>query len=371
MSDVLIADDSPADRANLRTHLDRHGFRVHEVEAAAEVLSRASAVRPHVIVLGVRLPELDGISLCRQLRSDPLLGAVPVLMLTGRDADGDVRAGFEAGADDYVTRDGDPEVFLARVRRLSRYRQMADSSLLNEQMAQVGRLLAGIVHEIRGPLGVIRGNAELMRLQLAEGDLALQFAEPIIRGAQVLQLRLEHLMATVRVGKAVLRPLAIVPLVREATDYFRKGSDPRASRVEVHSELSDELPPVLADAGRLIQVLLNLLANAREALAAREAGGKIHLSARLETEPRGTRSGLLVEVVDDGPGIPDELLDRIFEPFFTTKEGGTGYGLYLAREILREHDGQLVAGNAPGGGACVGLWLPLEGSGESLSGSRP
>ena len=65
-----------------------------------------------------------------------------------------------------------------------------------------------------------------------------------------------------------------------------------------------------------------------------------------------------VEIVDDGPGIPEDHLERIFEPFFTTKAEGSGYGLYLAGEILREHAGRLTACNVPGGGACLAVWLP-------------
>src|SRR5260370_26796786 len=120
---------------------------------------------------------------------------------------------------------------LARVRRLVRYRQMSTASVFNEQLAQVGRLLAGIVHEIRGPLSVIRGNAELLRMTLPPGDNSLaQWIDPIVRGTQLLQVRLEHLMAAVKSGSANLQLLEVTPLVREATDLFPKGTDPRGRK---------------------------------------------------------------------------------------------------------------------------------------------
>src|SRR5262249_48290632 len=159
--------------------------------------------------------------------------------------------------DDYVAKDAAGEIFLARVRRLVRYRQMATVAALNEQFVQVGKLLAGIVHEIRGPLSVIRGNAELMKLTLGDGHEAPQWIEPIIRNARPLQVRLEHLMATVRGGPAVLQLQEIAPLVREAADLFQKGVDPRSGRVAVAHECAGGLPPVRADAGRMIQVFLN------------------------------------------------------------------------------------------------------------------
>ena len=358
MSHVLIVDDSPADRAYFRTLLRKADYRVHEVALGAQALASALTVRPHVVILDINLPDIDGHTVCRSLRADPMIGGIPVLMLTVRDHEADVLAGLEAGADDYVPKDAAPEVFLARVRRLCRYRQMANTSLLNEQMAQIGRLLAGIVHEIRGPLGVIRGNAELMRMQLAQDDPALRFADPIIRSVQLLQVRLEHLMATVRGGPPVLQPLELEPLALEAIDYFRKGSDPKQGRVEVVVTPPDRpIPPVRADAGRLLQVLLNLMINAREAMLSRRDSGRLEL--RLVPAEDEGRPGVRVEVLDDGPGIPEDLLNRIFEPFFTTKETGTGYGLYLGAEILREHGGRLSACNRPEGGACFVLWLPL------------
>jgi signal transduction histidine kinase len=357
MSAVLIVDDSPADRALFRTILTRSGFTVHEVATGRDALQQARELRPHVIVLDVNLPDTDGHTVCRQLRLDPHSSGIPVLMLTVRGNDADVLAGLEAGADDYVPKDAPSEIVLARVRRLVRYRQMATSSVLNEQLAQIGRLLAGIVHEIRGPLSVIRGNAELMRLNLPPGDAIFgQWIDPIIRSTQVLQARLEHLMAAVRTGTSELQPLELKPLVREAADLFLKGTDPRSGKVVVHTEFDDPLPVVLADAGRLIQVILNLLGNAHDAILAGRREGRIDV--RVGKAHDEDRDWIKIEVADDGPGIAELNMGRIFEPFFTTKEGGSGYGLYLASEILREHGGRLTVCNGPEGGACFAVWLP-------------
>ncbi|HWE36280.1 MAG TPA: response regulator [Isosphaeraceae bacterium] len=356
MSDVLIVDDSPDDRALFRTILRRAGFAVHEAATGGAAPALIREARPHVVVLDVNLPDTTGHDVCRALRADPLTAGLPVLMLTAFDNDRDVLAGLEAGADDYVAKDAAPEVFLARVRRLVRYRQMATTSVLNEQLAQIGRLLAGIVHEIRGPLSVVRGNAELLRMRLPADDASQPFLDPILRNCQLLQARLEHLMAAVRVGPSAREALDVGPLVREAADLFLKGVDPRGGRVALATELVAGLPPVLADAGRLMQVVLNLLANAHEAIVATRAGGRIAVTTAPARDEAG--SWVVVEVCDDGPGIPEAYLARIFEPFFTTKEKGSGYGLYLASEILREHGGRLTAANLDGGGARFTMWLP-------------
>jgi signal transduction histidine kinase len=328
---------------------------VHEVAKGREAVAKAREVRPHAIILDVNLVDTDGHTVCRALRADPDVASVPVLMLTVRDNDADVLAGLEAGADDYVAKDSPPEIVLARVRRLVQYRQMAIVAVLNEQLVQVGRLLAGIVHEIRGPLAVIRGSAELMRLQLTAEDPHMQWIEPILRNAQLLQVRLEHLMATVRSGPAKVEFLDVAPLAREAADLFLKGTDPRGQHVAIEVDLAEELPRARADAGRLIQVFLNLFGNAHEAITDARARGQIVMRVFPHRDP--DRDWVKIEIADDGPGIPEDYLERIFEPFFTTKESGSGYGLYLASEILREQGGRLTVSNRPGGGACFTVWL--------------
>lgn len=357
MSSVLIVDDSPADRALFRTILSRAGYSVDELAGGRDVVERARALRPHAIVLDVNLPDFDGHSVCRALKADPEVAGLPVLMLTVRDNDADVLAGLEAGADDYVAKDAAPEIVLARVQRLIQFRQLATVAVLNEHLVQVGRLLAGIVHEIRGPLSVIRGSAELLRYQFASDDPRLPSIEPILRSAQLLQVRLEHLMATVRNGAPVLQAVDVANLVRESSEMFLKGSDPRVRHVKVETECEEGLPSVWVDPGRFILVLLSLLGNAQEAITLSGKGSVVRV--RVAQTRDGQDEWSTVEVRDDGPGIPQAFLDRVFEPFFTTKEKGSGYGLYLAAETLREQGGRLSVRNLPEGGACFTIWLPL------------
>ena len=272
-------------------------------------------------------------------------------MLTVRDNDTDVLAGLEAGADDYVAKPFAPEIVLARVRRLIEFRRLATVAVLNEHLVQVGRLLAGIVHEIRGPLSVIRGRAVVMRLQLPTEDSNHQWFDPILRNAQLLQARLEHLMATVRSGPSGSQIIAIEPLVREAADLFQKGTDPRGGRVTIETVLGETERQVKVDAGRLLQVLLSLFGNAHEAILSAQPGGGIVVQTDNACEDG--RDWAVIEVSDDGPESPRHSF-RIFEPFFTTKETGSRYGLYLASRSFLEAGGGSRP-ERPGGGACFGL----------------
>ncbi len=227
-------------------------------------------------------------------------------MLTVRDNDTDVLNGLNAGADDYVTKDSPGEIFLARISRLIQYRQMANVAALNENLVQVGRLLAGIVHEIRGPLSVIRGSAELMKYQLKPDDPYLQWLDPILRNAQVLQVRLEHLMATVRSGPPMVVLVDLPLLSAESADLYLKGTDPRAgtrSRSR-RSFPTGSLRCVPTPAG-LLQVFLNLLGNAYEAILASKGRGQI--TVRVEPVCDQDVDWVRVEISDNGPGIPGSL----------------------------------------------------------------
>jgi len=358
LGSILIVDDSPADRAILRNYLSREGYVVHEVSRGLEALPKLREVHAHVVVLDVNLPDIDGHKVCRLIREDQELLGIPVLMLTVRHDDRDILAGLEAGADDYVAKDSAREIILARVRRLIEFRRMSSVSILNQQLAQLGRLLAGIIHEIRSPLSVIRGSAELLRMNTSKDDENSQWIESILRGTNLLQIRLEHLMATVRSGSTDVKPVELNGLVMDSASLFVKGLPPDERKVAVEIEESPSAPRVLADTGRLMQVLFNLMSNAREAILSKKGEGRIVL--RTSSRESAGRLFGLVEVIDNGPGIPESIISRVFEPFFTTKETGSGYGLYLAREILGEQSATISVSNAEGGGACFTIAIPAD-----------
>jgi signal transduction histidine kinase len=358
MGAVLIVDDSAADRTLLRTILGRGGYTVYEVAKGGDAVQKAKEVRPHVIILDVNLPDMNGLAVCHAIRADREIANLPVLMLTVRHDDSDVLAGLEAGADDYVAKDAAGEIVLGRVRRLIQFRQMSSMAMLNQQLVQVGRLLTGIIHEIRGPLAVIRGSAEVLQLNHSQNHDDSQWVECILRNSQVLQLRLDHLLAAVRNSSADVQVVDLSSLLRESVQLFVKGLPAADRHIQVTTECDDRVPPIRVDPGRLMQVLFSLLGNAQQALSRSGRGRRIVVRAR-RAQDDGS-SWIAVDVSDDGPGVPEAYIDRIFEPFFTTREDGTGYGLYLAAEILKEQSGRLTVRNNPEGGATFTIWLAAD-----------
>ncbi len=364
MATALLIDDNPRRSATIRALLEAAGLTVHCGWEDGEILSQVQARRPNLIALALDLAGVNVPELCRTLRVDVVGTGMALIVVTdhcvGTEADqaGLINAALASGADDILAADEVPGLAVARLQRLIRFHQLTALAILNEQLAQVGRLVAGIVHEIRAPLTVIRGNAELMAMELGQDHPAGIWFRPILRNAQTLQVRLEHLMAAVRLGPCDPRPHDVVPILHESINLFEKGVDTCRGHVAIELKLDPPaglIPLVLVDAGRLIQVVLNLLSNACDAILAERPDGRIEVQVRSRPDD-GT---VEIDVQDDGPGISPGFIERVFEPFFTTKANGTGYGLYLAAEILREHGGRLTVCTPENGGACFSIHLPI------------
>ena len=181
-----------------------------------------------------------------------------------------------------------------------------------------------------------------MRLALQQIDQQAQRAGEIIR----------RLRALVQNRETRLEPSAVNPLVTEVLGFVR--GDARLNEVELVQDLAETLPTAMVDRIQVQQILLNLLRNAIESVVeARTAGREVRISTRHDGS--GT---LTIEVVDNGSGVPAELVSRIFDPFCTTKESGTGLGLAISRTIAEAHHGRLSYASAEGGGARFILQLP-------------
>jgi two-component system NtrC family sensor kinase len=229
----------------------------------------------------------------------------------------------------------------AREREL---RAQGEALLRSERLAAIGRIAAQITHEIRNPLSSISLNAEELGERAPE---TRELCDAIVREVDRLTAITEDYLRFARLPKPQLQRADLNDTVRDLVEFVRPELD--AAGVEVTLSLAPELPRVLADVAQLRQLLLNLLRNAREAMA---SGGALSVTTR------GGENAVEVEVRDSGPGIPEERLARIFDPFFTTKERGTGLGLAMAQEIAQEHAGQLSCESVPGQGTAFTLRLP-------------
>jgi len=226
----------------------------------------------------------------------------------------------------------------------------------SEKLAAIGQLASRLAHEIGTPLNIIRGRVQQLLQREIPLDKEQAFLGMVITQIERISRFIRQLLTLARRSEPRLRVVSLNEIVRRVAEVF--GDRHTASGVEIVVELAPELPPIMGDPDQLQQVLLNLSANALEAVG---TSGRIVLSTRLSLKSNGsTRGAVEMVVADTGPGILPNNLPHIFEPFFTTKEkiGGTGLGLTISREIVRSHHGEIWVESTPGKGTCFIVSLP-------------
>jgi signal transduction histidine kinase len=379
---VLLIDDEP-----FAEDIIMHGMKAcspHTLRFASKpqmAVELAKELRATVVLVDLRMPEIDGLEVTRRLRADPETADIPVIVLSSEE-DPDIKAkAFAAGVNDYLVKWPDPRELVARVRYHSdayiarRQRDDAFVSLRHSQaqlaasqqalfqaqkMEAIGQLTGGVAHDFNNVLQIIGGNLQLLKLVgnlneagLARVDMALSGVE---RGAKLSS----HLLAFAR--RQPLQAVVINPghLLREMDDMMRRVLGARA---RVVTEIEHGLGSTLVDPNQLNNVLLNLAINARDAMA---GSGTLTIRAANVGPQTGLAPSLpagryvMIEVADTGKGMPPEVLERAFEPFFTTKPTGqgTGLGLSMAYGFVKQSGGEILLESEPGKGTRVRIWLP-------------
>jgi signal transduction histidine kinase len=219
------------------------------------------------------------------------------------------------------------------------------------RFAAAGELLSGVAHEVNNPLMAIATHAEL---RLADTRLPPEQRtemQSILRQAQRAAKLLRGLLRFVRAGEKRAASVNMNDVVRSAIDLvsYRFSVD----EISIAGKLDPELPAVMGDANRLEQVVINLLSNAIDALRT------VKPPRRLTVDSFASDGRVYVTVSDNGPGVAAEVVPRLFRPFATTKgRKGSGLGLYISRQLVREADGDLELVATPAGGARFAVWLP-------------
>jgi signal transduction histidine kinase/ActR/RegA family two-component response regulator len=243
----------------------------------------------------------------------------------------------------------------ARIERSFRQlKQVQDQLIHSEKMAAIGQLISDVTHELKNPLTTTVGYAQLLR-RIGQDPEMQGYLDAICSEGLRCQRVVGNLLDFARRNRGERSPIDVNQAILAAMKLrgYQLGTD----GVNVETDFAPDLPLVLVDPNRLQQVFLNLLNNARDAIAGRGGGGII----RFETSTAGDDDRVVVRVLDNGPGIPEGLEERIFEPFYTTKRPGegTGLGLSICRGILDELRGSITASRAPGGGACFRVEIPV------------
>jgi signal transduction histidine kinase len=236
-----------------------------------------------------------------------------------------------------------------------RLEQAQEEARRSERLAALGQLTAGLAHEIRNPLAVIKGSAETLTRRLQSADpVTTEVAGYVSSEVNRLNTIVTRFLNFARPLKLERRPTQIPPLLDRALKVALERW-PEA-KVEVAQQYSENLPEMSLDPDLCEQAFTNLVLNAYEAMT--DSGGR--LTVRVAAANSDDRRGVEVEIEDTGPGIPSELHGQVFNPFFTTKKEGVGLGLSLVSKIVDDHRGWIRISSQPGKGACFRLFLPAE-----------
>ena len=228
-----------------------------------------------------------------------------------------------------------------------------------ERLAALGQLSAGLAHEIRNPLGVIKGSAEILTQKLEGADpLAKELGGYIYTEVNRVSALVSRFLDFARPSQLALAPTDLAGLVeRCVTTVSEQGA---CKGIKVQREFAPDLPQVMLDQDLCDQVFTNLLMNACEAMG--EQGGEVKI--RIQRTPE--KSGVMVEIEDSGPGVPPELKEQIFNPFVTTKKTGVGLGLAVVSKIVDAHGGSVKLSSPPHQGACFRVTFPVGADAEMI-----
>jgi signal transduction histidine kinase len=226
-------------------------------------------------------------------------------------------------------------VIARAINKMAAVRRQLEADLRREdRLRAMGRIIAGIAHEIRNPLNSIRLSIELLERHLKEHAVSPEEVRLVIDEVDRLEALLKHLSAFDKGDLPKVEVLPLAPLIERSARLIEPQA--RAKGISIESHNLDSGAVAACNAGHLNQVLLNLMLNALEAAG---AGGRISLGLK-------QRSGVVeISVSDTGPGLPEDQQDRVFEAFYTTKPNGTGLGLAVSRELIEKMGGRLYYRN--------------------------
>jgi signal transduction histidine kinase len=359
---VLVADDEADMRRYLRSELDEE-YDLLEAADGLQALEKAEHFRPDIILLDMMMPQMDGLEVCRELRKRDATVNIPIILLTARADEETKFDALQMGANDFLPKPFSSNELQARIKNLieshhyqrklssqnkaltSAIEQIKETEMQlvqSEKLASLGRLSAGIIHEINNPLNFSLTGLFTLRnkgKQFPAGER--EEYEIVLNDIEEGLKRVRNIVSDLRTfthpGGGTGEPVEAADAVNAALRFL---AGEWKDKVQIEQHISpDQI--IWANRNKLIHVLVNLLQNSIDALAEKKFEGDDKPTIQITGNINGDRS--LIIVRDNGPGIDPKIVDKIFDPFFTTKEVGKGMGLGLSicYRIVQGYGGQI------------------------------
>lgn len=346
---ILIVDDEEVSRDLLKALLRRQDYQFISATDGKNALSILDQIMPDVILLDVMMPDMDGFQVCRTLKNTPKWKHIPIILITALTGKDDLARGIEAGADDFLNKPVNGLELRARVKSMLRIRKQYDD--LQESLRLREDLAGMIVHDMRTPLSSIVGFSQLLlSLSLVPSEKGKDYVKTIQTQAMRINGFLTDMlfMAKIEQGHPVLNPspTTIQQIVETVLPSHQMIANSR--QITLHAETPAEPIAIVVDVNLFQRVVDNLLSNALKFSPPESA-----VLVRVETQPGD--SHFLLQVIDEGPGIPEQDQARIFNRYeiADTKQKNIpqiGLGLAFCKMVVEAHQGQIeVANNHPNG----------------------
>lgn len=363
---VTVVDDSRETCDVLVRHMKLEGYATNSFYDPVEALEALKADPPDLVLLDHNMPKMTGLEVLAELRAHPPTFEMPVIMVTAAGEVSDIVRGLDVGANDYVTKPPQFEILAARVRTQLKIKQLQDQrSQANRELRELNtikdKFLQIAAHDLRNPLNNIVLSIELLtRAHDKAGAPVSQFVpvtEAMRTAASTMQTIVNDFLdfQALRTGTINLdfQPMSLNTAVQSVLSQYEFYATEKKVNMQVH--LDPSLPTIDGDINRLMQVIANLVSNA------------------IKFSPQGTRVGVrtrmndqyvMCEVIDTGPGIPEEEMDMLFKEFSrlsnkpTGGEKSSGVGLSIARQLIEMHDGKIGAKSQLGHGSMFWFALP-------------
>lgn len=250
----------------------------------------------------------------------------------------------------------DSREVLVEIQQIDRQLKISREEKLLTQQQTAMELVRGLAHEIKNPLGGLRGAAQLLEGELADPELS-EYTQIIINEADRLQQLVDRMLGSNRLPQ--LKQVNVHTLLERVRNLVQAESGPG---IEIQRDYDPSIPELLVDSDRIIQALLNILRNAARELK-NQVGGRIQLRTRIlrQFTIGNLRHRLVVQIsiIDNGPGIPDSIREKLFYPMVTASEGGMGLGLSIAQTLIHQHGG-LIECQSRRGETEFQVLLPVE-----------
>ncbi len=360
---ILVVDDTIANLRLLISLLEAAGYCANGAADGETALMICENKPPELILLDIRMPEMDGFEVCHRLKQNEKTRNIPVIFISALDDVDDKVKGFEVGAVDYITKPFRSNEVLARVSsHISLFRMRQEIEQANVKLHELDKLksmfIASMSHELRTPLNSIIGFSGIL-LQGISGELNPQQKDDVQRinrsGNHLLELISDVIdISKIEAGRVEVSPqqVSLQELIQEAVDNILPIAKEKNMSIKIHADAS---PQIVTDHKYLLQCLLNLLSNAI----------KYSEQGTVQIHVHSDNDYIQIAVEDNGIGISEENITRVFDAFerlenhIKLQAGGTGLGLYLTKKIVTELlQGKIEAKSQVNVGSTFSLYIP-------------